>query len=147
MKEDFVTYNLAVKLKEKGFDWTCMAHFNTITYNEPTLNYNVTVDDIRGSNFKSLNKLDSFIDAPTISQVLKWLRKKNIYITLNIGYCYETDSVPFYENPGMKPIMKGYYYGIWLLDDLNDKLGHSEYYRTYEDAALAGIEYVLDNII
>lgn len=47
----------------------------------------------------------------------------------------------------MKPIMKGYYYGIWLLDDLNDKLGHSEYYRTYEDAALAGIEYVLDNII
>ena len=127
--DDFVTYDIAVKLKEKGFDWTCMAHFNNIIYNEPTLNYNVTVDDIRGSNFKSLNKPDSFIDAPTISQVLKWLREeKDLHIV--IPACFN----------------KNYW---WEIRDFNRNL--SEYsdaeYISYEKAALAGIEYVLDNLI
>ena len=47
----------------------------------------------------------------------------------------------------MEPILKGYYYGIWELDNLNDKNGHSEYFETPELAAIAGIEYVLDNLI
>lgn len=130
--DDFVTYDIAVKLKEKGFDWTCMAHFNNIIYNEPTLNYNVTVDDIRGSNFKSLNKLDSFIDAPTISQVLKWLREeKGLHI--EIRYTFSEETLWDFE-----VLRIGSYKG-WL----NNRLP----LNSYEQAALAGIDYVLNNLM
>ena len=85
---------------------------------------------------------------PTISQVLKWLReKKKIFVAINIGYCYESYEIPFPTNHEMEPILKGYYYGIWELDNLNDKNARSEYFEDYEQAALAGIEYVLDNLI
>ena len=152
MIENFVPYNIAVKLNEKGFRERCLAYYDELdnigvlsntAYSDPFSPVQIT-EILECYNMCSV----CFIDAPTIFQVLKWLREeKKIFIALNIGYCYETGSVPFYENPGMKPILKGYYYGIWLLDDLNDKLGHSEYYKTYEEAAIAGIEYVLDNLI
>lgn len=83
-----------------------------------------------------------------IYDVLKWLREeKKIFVTINIGYCYEIYEIPFPTNPNMEPILKGYYYGIWELDNLNDKNGHSEYFETPEHAALAGIEYVIDKLI
>lgn len=138
MKEDFVTYDIAVKLKEKGFDWTCMAHFNNITYNEPTLNYNVTVFDIRGSNFKSLNKLDSFIDAPTIFQVLKWLRKEKCLhievISAAYGYVYVVSRTPDMGGTDVK-----------CSDYSGPNNGGA--WNEWEDCGLAAIEYVLDNLI
>ena len=141
MKEDFVTYEIAVKLKEKGFDWTCMAHFNNITYNKPTLNYNVTVDDVRGSNFKSLNKLDSFIDAPTISQVLKWLmEEKDIFIRLE--YINQ-------ERYGCTIIAQktGGLIAQWNWDKFQYANKNPLAGDTYEKAANAGIKYVIDNLI
>ena len=47
----------------------------------------------------------------------------------------------------MEPILKGYYFGIWELDNLNDKNACSEYFEDYEHAVLEGIDYVLDNWI
>lgn len=147
MNEDFVPYELAVKLKEKGFpqspDW-----FNYSSYYE--------WDGLRKIHslcnasvwFDSNTNRDNIYIAPTISQVFKWLREeKRIFVAINIGYCYESDERPFPTNSKMEPILKGYYYGIWELDNLNDKNGHSEYFETPELAALAGIEYVIDNLI
>lgn len=153
MNEDFVPYELAVKLKEKGFKEKCYAYYFPVN-NE--LCYNI--NQFRGGNLynclyshNSLPKelvASDFIDAPTISQVLKWLREeKKIFVAINIGYCYESDEIPFPTNPKMEPILKGYYYGIWELDNLNDKNGRSEYFETPELAALAGIKYTLDNLI
>ena len=123
MKEDFVTYDLAVKLKDKGFDEYCeYGHF------------------LEGSK--------GILYTPTIAQVLKWLREeKKIFIAINICYCYESDEIPFPNNPKMEPILKGYCYGIWELDNLNDKNALSEYFEAPELAAIAGIEYVIDNLI
>lgn len=145
MKEDFVGYNLAVKLKEKGFP---QEEKNTLAmYNED------------GEWFSLARNLDTFeylfedfdyrdCVCPTISQVLKWLReKKKIFVAINIGYCYENDEIPFPTNHKMEPILKGYYYGIWELDNLNDKNARSEYFEAPEFAILAGIEYVIDNLI
>lgn len=130
MNDDFVTYELAVKLKEKGFPQD-----GFIGYDE----------------FRTLCIRDehSIICAsPTISQVLKWLKKeKNIFIAINIGYCYESYEKPFPTNPKMEPILKGYYYGVWDLGNLNDKNARSEYFESDELAAIAGIEYVLNNLI
>lgn len=121
--EDFVTFKIAKKLKEKGFDW-----LNISTYNPKT-------------------RVRNNYNKPTISQVLKWLREeKKIFIAINIGYCYESYEKPFPTNPKMEPILKGYYYGVWDLGNLNDKNGRSEYFESHELAALAGIEYALNLI-
>ena len=126
MNEEFVSYEIAKKLKEKGFDWETKEAYER----------NIIV-----CRYEDYPK-------PTISQVLKWLREeKKIFVAINVGYCYESDEIPFPTNPKMEPILKGYYYGIWELDNLNDKNARSEYFEDYEQAALAGIEYVIDNLI
>ena len=139
MKEDFVEYDIAVKLKEKGFNDECNAYYEPLKH---CLNFS------RVFKTNSLAENYNCIAAPTVSQVLKWLRdKKKIFVAINIGYCYESDEIPFPTNFKMKPILKGYYYGIWELDNLNDKNAHSEYFEAPELAILAGIEYVIDNLI
>lgn len=142
MNEDFVTYEIAKKLKEKGFNEPCYGYYH--------LNGGDDSFELCGNDsFDFLNSLNCFrIAAPTISQVLKWLRdKKKIFVAINIGYCYESYEKPFPTNPKMEPILKGYYYGIWELDNLNDKNASSEYFEAPEFAILAGIEYVIDNLI
>lgn len=69
--------------------------------------------------------------APIISQVLKWLRDtKGLHISIG---------VPLGPNHGWD-------YDITEIDGL---IFHhaDDGYKSYEEAALAGIEYVLDNMI
>lgn len=170
--EDFVTIEIAKKLEEKGFDYKCLYVYN----NEQIINpeivkafgelsddgyYELTkegggkldwsfvyINEYQLMQYRDIRIPIEMIRAPTISQVLKWMREeKKIFVAINIGYCYETDVIPFPTNPNMEPILKGYYYGIWELDNLSDKNAHSEYFESPELAALAGIEYVLDNLI
>jgi len=146
--EEFVTFDIAKKLKEKGFMKECLCY-----YIDKDLVYNVESPIANNQLWFSHNKFDNIwhrdnVDAPTISQVLKWLREeKKIFMAINIGYCYESYEKPFPTNPKMEPILKGYCYGVWDLGNLNDKNGHSEYFESPELAAIAGIEYVLDNLI
>ena len=133
--EDFVTFELALKFREKGFREECIAYYHT----DGELLYNR--DQYRGGNYKSLlrsyNSLPKNpigceqIDAPTISQVLKWLREeKKIYLELVIVVDAE------------------YMCDIYKIDARPiECLGSTEYSKTYEAAALAGIEYVLDKLI
>lgn len=151
--EDFVTFEIAKILKEKGFREKCLLYYESTGgfYSNSIDTYDRPNQELDYSDFlKCFNEGNSIglIDAPTISQVLKWLREeKKIFVTINIGYCYESDEIPFPTNPKMEPILKGYYYGTWELDNLNDKNGHSEYFETPELAALAGIKYILNNLI
>jgi hypothetical protein len=143
MKEDFVSFDLAKKLKEKGFqqDYNIFG-YKLIYSNNTTIKY---ISDIGAYDKEYFGEN---ISCPTISQVLKWLREeKEIFMTINIGYCYESDEKPFPTNPKMEPILKGYYYGIWELDNLNGRNALSKYFESPEEAAIAGIEYVLDNLI
>lgn len=141
--EDFVTFKIAKKLREKGFP----QHWSNDYYieeNEYEDNFEV------GSHYDGYFIPEHLptVAAPTISQVLKWLREeKKIFITVNITYCYEDDENPFPTNLKMKPILKGYYYSVWDLNNLNDKNSHFKYFESPELAYLAGIEYVLYNLI
>lgn len=124
MNEDFITYELAIKLKEKGFDYPCIGHY---------VNNQLYVAHYQNA-FHSDN--DESVDAPTIPQVLKWLREeKKIHIIVEIS-----DS--------------GWYYTLYPnVRWENGKLKSDKYImsfknkESYEQAALAGIEYVLDNLI
>lgn len=125
MTEDFVSFDLAKKLKEKGFNQPCLAH-----YTNGKFEYNIAYfEEVELVDLYELwNNAGCFVDAPTISQVLKWLREeKKIHISI-ITYDYTWG------------------YTVYDLDTFFPE-EFSSYYNTYEEATLAGIEYVLDNLI
>lgn len=131
--EDFVSFEIAKKLKEKGFDYPCVGHYvNNQLYIAHY--YNAYHSD-----------KDESPDAPTISQVLKWLREeKKIHIEIGFGcygFCWDlTLNIKYVE---------GYNNSEWdLLDcekyaEIDNQGNHS----TYEECVLCAIEYVLDNLI
>ena len=123
---EFVSFEIAKKLKDLGF-------------NEPFFFFYREDDKVKYVHHANINKPliycnkvdDEVIIAPTISQVLKWLREeKKIYLELVI-------------------VVDGEYMcDIYKIDARPiECLGSTEYSKTYEAAALAGIEYVLDNLI
>lgn len=133
--EDFIPFEIALKLREKGFREECLAYYRT----DGELLYNR--DQYRGGNYKSLlrsyNSLPKNpigceqIDAPTISQVLKWLREgKGIHICISCSI----DPLANWE------------YEIVEIDGVVF-VNADDGYSTYEESALAGIEYAIDNLI
>lgn len=126
---DFVTFEVAKKLKEKDFQEECLCHYIGVD-----LVYNIESPIANNQLWFCHNKYDNIwhrdnIDAPTISQVLKWLRTdKEIMV------------FPIYSKNTSK-----WYCSIVNADSLaiyNFPLSDS-----YEQAALVGIEYALDNLI
>ena len=134
----FIDKQLAIKLKEKGFDRPCLGFYNPIQ-DELQLycanNKDVTYKNILTSVYK--NKV--LVDAPTIDQVLEWLReKKDIDIVI-----YPIDRNTIFMG-GEKYILSIYFCGkrdYKIHKDNNDK------FVKWEDACIAGIEYVINNLI
>jgi hypothetical protein len=142
--EDFVPRELAIKLKEKGFKEKCYAYYFPVN-NELIHNTN----QFRGGNlydclhsYNSLPKevaTSDFIDAPTITQVMKWLRvKKEIDIVI-----YPIDANTVFMG-GEKYILS-----VYISRKRDYKLHHDnkDKYVKWEEAALAGMNYCLDNLI
>ena len=135
--EDFVTFEIAKKLKEKGFREECLCH-----YIGKDLFYNIESPIANNQLWFSHNKFDNIwhrdnYDAPTISQTLKWLREeKLILIGLSPMQEYDGDEIVEWCATVYKADKQG---GLSWQEEL--------YYQSYEEAAIAGIEYVLDNII
>ena len=136
MNENFVTYELAVKLKEKGFKEKCIAYYwEKINEHTPSFlvednmpEYGLNILDLLSNHNQA--EWSPFIDAPTISQVLKWLREeKKIHIVIDF-------------DGGM-----GWYYQIALYGLTTYEKESEHKNNSYEQAAIAGIKYVLDNLI
>lgn len=140
MNEDFAPFELAVKLKEKGFREKCFAYYSSYS---GTLHYNEIKDAVpsRVLTVTDFGKCHNYfignvIDAPSISQVLKWLRvEKKIHLIVEIsdsGWYYTLYPNVRWENGELK----------------SDKYIMSfKHKASCEQAALAGIEYVLNNLI
>lgn len=139
--EDFVPFKIAETLKEKGFMERCLAYYD-VDDNVGLLYNTQYTDEILPCQYEDLlqchnteeaetqsDDSGNCVDAPTISQVLKWLRveyKIYMYVErdtyhLKFRFVYEKD----------KP--RGKF--------------TSSIYDGFEQAALAGIEYVLNNIL
>ena len=145
--EDFVNFKLAQKLKEKGFTIPTKSIFGM--YNEIGVFHTLTTSadyDICDSGFKCRCYYDyddfderDFI-APTISQVLKWLREeKKISIEVSIHCSLKWMCSIYGFGDGIEDFTQYSNNGI---DDTVFIL-----YETYEQAALAGIEYTIDNLM
>ena len=123
--ENFVPYELAVKLEEKGFDEVCYNYYEPLRHFLNPLKVPWTNKDCKSYGA---------IAAPTISQVLKWLREeKKLHVVF-----------PFYED-------KGFYYYVQRIGNaarIVSSFDDSDTcFDTAELAALAGIKYCLDNLI
>ena len=119
--EDFVPFALAKKLKEKGYP-----NITSHQYNE------------QGQICVSIVGEEYPYPCPEIHQVLKWLREENGFHIEFVGKA------------------SGY---LFIVSDIPSKGGTDRYcsdysgpndggtWDSYEEAALAGIGYVLDNLI
>lgn len=136
----FVDFNQAKKLKEKGFS----CQYPIAMYNElgdfhalyTSADHNPNIKSVFGN--REYYDYDDFDDkdyiCPTISQVLKWLReKKEVDLVIEPIFCYD------------KNIHREY--GVRVFAPSLNKPTHCGYFNMWEKAAIAGIEYVLDNLI
>lgn len=98
----FVTFEVAKKLKEKGFKEKCVAYYTK----DSNFYYNTSYGSSDVENvFKSFNSRPNHIcgkriDAPTISQVLKWLRELleiDILPKIVISYCDNLNRIRSYS--------------------------------------------------
>ena len=143
MKEEFVTKEIAERLKENGFKEGCFGYYipggDTLI-----LNYNQwrggCYEDCLYSH-ESLGKDvvgSDLIDVPTISQTLEWLRKeKGLHIEITasaFGYSYIISKTPVFGGTDIK---------FSKYDGPND----GGVWDGWKECILAGIEYILDNLI
>lgn len=151
----FVDKKLAIKLKEKGFDKPCFGYYyietpTGMTEGELVLNrypcrggtYKETLE--RHIDFQPKEGFVGYInpniiDAPTIDQVLEWLREeKDVDIVI---YPIDRNTILM---GGEKYILSVY------IDGKIDYKVHQDNidkYVKWEDACIAGIEYVINNLI
>lgn len=132
---DFVTYQIALKLKEKGFP---QVKDNTLAmYNEKGEWFSLasTLDKYEYS-FEDFDDRDCV--CPTIEQSLKWIREtKKIYIVSAYmpKIMHETGISNDFYYPTFQKI--GLFEPMFFI-------GGDDDYDTYEKSILAGIEFILD---
>lgn len=137
--EDFVSYEIAKKLKEKGFREECLYHY---IGKDLVSNIESPIGD--NQLWFSHNKFDNIwhrdnYDAPTIEQVLKWLRdnKKTMFSILPVAFNEK-------ENKFTKYYCTIYYATEEFVFEMHER---PETFETYEECALEAIEYAIDKLI
>lgn len=125
---DFISEDLARKLKEKGYPMEIVPIDNRSDKPNPIL-FALPYDHPEWQ----------YCDAwyiPTIFQVLKWLRKKKIVVSiLPTGYNKETG-------------FPGYYYVIYdVAEYFWKKYEYPQSFEDWEECAIDSIKYVFDNLI
>lgn len=127
--EDYVSYEVAKLLKEKGFHETS----NTIgTYNNKGEFYLY-----RHEKGYDHNRLSTWYSAPTLQMAMKWLREKHILV------------LPEPKSFTLDGEVATWVYNIWCDDncEVDADFFDGEPFEKYEDACEAGIKYCLENFI
>lgn len=129
--EDYVSFETAKLLKEKGFDCPCKvwyAEYTSVWGGDPSGDrkyINIQFDD--------KNRFDEYYkflcNAPTLQMVMKWLREVHDLI---INIFYDKDEIR------------------WCAERYRELIGDYVligYYNKYEQACEAAIKYCLENLI
>ena len=128
MKKEFVSYEIALKLKELGFDEPCFTYYYKLSSN---LRTHLAIDIRYAWTYLGTNKLE-FTLAPLYQQVFRWFREKHdIDISINTTYS------KYNENTSKK------YGGVIDNKTVFINVG---FYETYEKAELAGLQKMIEII-
>lgn len=133
ISEDYVTYETAKLLKEKGFDEPCECAYTENGQYLLSCYYGIAGRKIKNS--ESLNFSYSVV-SPTLQMTMKWLREVHgIDIEVRTHYLnyLKPNDIRYYSGK----ILKG-----------SEDVIHTIYSKdTYEQVAEAGIRYCLENLI
>ena len=143
ISEDYVSFEIAKLLKEKGFDdFTCHSYY------------------YKNGDIEEETRYEGDFGRPTLQMAMKWLREvHNIIIVIDYDYEFTSDSYCFKiyrlgENG--KPercAIKGEHYDKETNKMIEDIVGYRDYerscneYITYEQACEAAIKYCLEKLI
>lgn len=147
IEEDYVSFETAKLLKEKGFDWNTDKQFNL---DKIVGDYNIT----DRSRYPEI-----YLDAPTLQMAMKWLRETHNVLVIpdydyectNKSYCYKIYKLGENGKPERVPI-EGVRYDT-LGESHTEIVSYRDYersyfdYKTYEETCEAGIKYCLENLI
>lgn len=80
---DYVSYELAVKLKACGFDEPCDYFWTPSVYSQQYVVYSTLLPGDPSTNFNDISYNDERCSAPTLWHAQKWLReKKELCVTV-----------------------------------------------------------------
>jgi len=131
MKEEFVPYEMALKLKDLEFVQDCLAY-----YSSPD---NLVINDL--SNYQ-LEKYNLGIGAPLYQQIIDWLREKhNLLIKVSVGG--DSNIYPKWIIDGILDISNPNCAIEWELKELKRGYEDIVFYDTYKEALIAGIKHTL----
>ena len=124
--EDYVSFETAKLLKEKGFDDNCASLY-----------------DLRNGEFSQRGvgyifnngQWDNFITAPTLQMVMKWLREVHNLEIYPYHVMFQENNKWWYE---IEKVTKGC---------SNCQYEEEPIYSTYEEACESAIKYCLENLI
>jgi len=130
IQEDYVSFETAKLLKEKGFNEICYLGYNKNGEYVPTSNR---------TNHQIIQPDFCFICCPTLQMTMKWLRKEH-KLEVRSTYDYDKDAWwgninPMYEETNENSNV----YQKALRFDYQGK--------SYEEACEAAIKYCLENLI
>ena len=122
--EDYVSFEVAKLLKEKGFDWDCITYYVDSYPND--VQYSMLFEN-------NTTWEEHCYSAPTLQMTMKWLRE--VY-NINI------DIVPIWNQ-------KRFEYQVFVVTPENAKHCYIDdnIYLAHEQAVEAAIKYCLENLI
>ena len=133
--EDYVSFETAKLLKEKGFDWEC-----NFEYAVPVVEQGYVLQ-MFFKPIKNSELIDGAYTAPTLQMAMKWLREVHkLYVEV----------VPNPFNFEHQDIQDGWGCEVTHLSDLSydgDYEFFQKKYSTYEEACEAAIKYCLESLI
>lgn len=121
--EDYVSFETAKLLKEKGFDEV------------PVCTYYLSYGGFYMTPMAVTNKdlyAHGHIAAPTLQMVMKWLREKHIFITLDI-ISFNLNDLPVWS------------FDVW--HNNNHEYRYSDYFDSYEQTCETAIKYCLKHLL
>ena len=122
--EDYISFETAKLLKEKGFDVYVRSYYEKNEYK--------TKEEFSKNNALWNWNISSFrYSAPTLQMAMKWLREvHNLLILISV------------DN-----MVSGYEWSIYYTDSHEITPYAESGYKSYEDACEAAIRYCLENLI
>lgn len=135
--EDYVSFETAKLLKEKGFDWDCKQVYDLVRPQS-------CADGKMYDNFpnENPNAYDELVSAPTLQMAMKWLREKgfHVYSPMEIDYDEDERGDKWYHDAAYCPEIRRVSDGKIMYDD-------GTLYATPEQACEVAIRYCLENLI
>ncbi len=130
--EDYVSFETAKLLKEKGFDWECKRMFRAFKNSGPKVS---DTQWITNGDLCDLYQNCEFATIPTLQMAMKWLRK-----------VHNLEIYPFHdaiqENNDWWYRIEQHSKGYSLTEHESDII-----YKSYEEACEAAIKYCLEKLI